>query len=414
VTRLPESLAALRHPNFRWYWIALTVNVAGTVMAPVALAFAVLSITDSPSALGGVLAAETTPLAVFLLFGGVIADRVPLTLVLRVGMVVMGVSQAAAAALVISGAARIWMLVVLAAVNGTTDALVLPALQSIVPRLVPGELLQQANALQSFARGALRVFGPTIAALLVVGAGAGWALAFDAATWLAAAAIMAKVILPPRPPREEGAAVLAELGAGWTFFRSTTWLWVIVAAAGVLNALQSGAWGTLGPPRAKETFGIAGWGLVLSAQSVGLIVTTMVMLRRPLRRPLFSGMVGVALTAVPIGVLGWYPHLGVLMAVAFVAGAGTEVFVNGWSLAMAENVPEDMLSRAYSYDMLFSVIAIPLGQLAFGPLGSAYGYRDVLIVSAVAYAVISVATLASRSVREMRRAPALGVPAPAP
>jgi MFS family permease len=413
VSRLPESLAALRHDNFRWYWVALTVNMAGTVMAPVALAFAVLSITDSPSALGGVLAAETVPLAMFLLFGGVIADRVPLTLVLRAGMVVMGLSQAAAAALVISGVARIWMLVVLAAVNGTTDALVLPALQSIVPRLVPRDLLQQANALQSFARGSLRVFGPTIAALLVVGAGPGWALAFDATTWIAAALIMAKVVLPARPPREEGGSVLAELASGWSFFRTTTWLWVIVAAAGVLNAVQSGAWSTLGPPRAKETFGIAGWGLALSAQSVGLIVTTLVMLRRPLRRPLFSGMVGVGVTAFPIAVLGWYPHLGVLMVTTFFAGAGIEVFVNGWSLAMAENVPEDMLSRAYSYDMLFSVVAVPIGQLTFGPLGAAYGYRDVLILSGIVYAVICALTLTSRSVRDLRRVPVEGTPAAA-
>jgi MFS family permease len=406
MSRIPDSVAALRHANFRWYWIALTVNVMGNVMAPVALAFAVLSISDSASALGGVLAAETAPLAAFLLFGGVIADRVPLTVVLRVGMVVTGLSQAAAAGLVIGGVARIWMLVVLAVVNGMTDALVLPALQSIVPRLVPPELLQQANALQSFARGSLRVFGPTVAALLVVGVGPGWALAFDAATWLAAAAIMVKVVLPPRRPREERASVLGELRTGWLFFRGTTWLWVIVAAAGVLNAVQSGAWSTLGPPRAKETFGIAGWGLVLSAQSVGLVLTSLVMLRRPLRRPLFSGMIGVGVTALPIAVLGWYPHLLALMVCTFAAGAGVEIFVNGWSLAMAENVPEDMLSRAYSYDMLGSVVAIPVGQLAFGPLGSAYGYHDVLIASGILYAAVCLLTLTSASVRGLRRAPA--------
>ncbi|MGC4110526.1 MAG: MFS transporter [Nocardioides sp.] len=410
MSRLPESLAALRHDNFRWYWIALTVNMTGTVMAPVALAFAVLSITDSASALGGVLAAETAPLAVFLLFGGVIADRLPMTAILRVGMVVMGLSQAVAATLVITGAARIWMLVALAVVNGTTDAMVLPALQAILPRLVPRDLLQQANALQSFARGSLRVFGPTVAALLVVGAGPGWALAFDAATWVAGAVVMAKVVLPPRPPRVESASALAELRTGWDYFRATTWLWVIVAAAGVLNAVQSGAWSTLGPPRAKETFGIAGWGVVLSAQSVGLILATLVLLRRQIRRPLLSGMLGVAVTALPIAVLGWYPHVGVLVVCTFLAGAGSEVFNIGWSVAMAENVPEDMLSRAFSYDMLGSVVAIPIGQLAFGPLGAAYGYRDVLVVSGVVFGAVCLATLASRSVRGLGRAPVESVP----
>lgn len=406
MARLPESLAALRHDNYRWYWLALTVNLTGTVMAPVALAFAVLSITDSASALGGVLAAETVPLVAFLLFGGVIADRVPLTLLLRAGMVVLGLSQGAAAVLVVTGVARIWMLVVLAAINGTTDALVLPALQSIVPRLVPPDLLQQANALQSFSRGSLRIFGPTLAALLVVGAGPGWALAFDAATWIAGALIMAKVALPPRPPREDRESALAELRSGWDYFRTTTWLWVVVAGASVLNAVQSGAWGTLGPPRAKETFGIAGWGLVLSAQSVGVVVTTLVMLRRPLRRPLLSGMVGVAVGAVPIAVLGWYPHLAVLMVCTFVAGVGVEVFITGWSLAMQENVPPDMLSRAFSYDIVGSEVAVPVGQLAFGPLGASYGYRDVLVASGIVYAVVCALTLTSRSVRSMRRVPA--------
>jgi MFS family permease len=406
VPRLPESLAALRHDNFRWYWTASTVNLVGTTMSGIALAFAVLSITDSPSALGLVLAAETAPLVLFILVGGVIADRLPLTLVLRVGMLVMAASQGAAAALVIIGSARIWMLVALALVNGTADAITFPAIASILPRLVPRELLQQANALQSFARGSLRVFGPTIGALLVVGVGGGWALAVDAATWFAAALILLKVRLPPRPPPEERRSTFSELRAGWDYVRGTTWLWVVVLAFTFLNVIQFGAWNTLGPAQAKVTFGAAGWGVVLSAQAVGVVVTTIVLLKRPLRRPLVAGMLGVSLFAVPIVVLGWYPHVGLLVVFAFLSGAGVELFNLAWNVAMQEHVPEDMLSRAFSYDMLGSVMAIPIGQLLFGPLGSAFGYRNVLIVSGVVYAVISLATLASPSVRGLRRVPA--------
>ena len=406
MTRLPESFAALRHDNFRWYFIAMTVNTAGSMMAGVALAFAVLSITDSATALGLVLAAETVPTVLFLLFGGVIADRLPLTLVIRIGMLVLGLTQGAAAALVITGTAQIWMLMVLAFLNGTTMAVGFPALMSIMPRLVPPDLLQQANALQSFSRGTLRIVGPTVAALLVVGVGAGWAVAFDAATWFAAAAILAKVDLPPKPPRHEESSTLDELREGWTFFRGTTWLWVVVLAFAFLNAIHSGAWFTLGPARAKETFGAQGWGLILSAESLGLILSTLVLLRRPLRRPLFSGMVGIALLSVPIAVLGAWPHVGLLVVCAFAAGAGTEVFSMGWTLTMQEQVPESMLSRAYSYDALGSFVAMPVGQLAYGPLGAAFGYRDVLVVSGVAYLVISMLALTSRSVRDVRRVPA--------
>jgi MFS family permease len=325
--------------------------------------------------------------------------------ILRAGMVVMAASQGAAAALVISGRAEIWMLVVLAVINGTADAITFPALASILPRLVPRDLLQQANALQSFSRGALRVIGPTIGALLVVGVGAGWALAFDAATWFAAAVILVKVRLPPRPAPEDRLSTFTELRDGWDYVRHTTWLWVVVLAFTFLNVIHTGAWFTLGPARAKETFGPAGWGAILSAESVGLVVTTVVLLRRPMRRPLRSGMLGISLLSLPIVVLGGYPHVAVLLVCTFVAGAGTEVFSMGWNLAMQEHVPEDMLSRAFSYDALGSVMAVPIGQLAFGPLGIAFGYHDVLIVSGIAYAVICLLTLSSRSVRGLRRVP---------
>jgi MFS family permease len=407
--QLSGSLTALRHANFRWFWIAGTVNLTGSMMAGVALAFAVLSISDSASALGVVLAAEMLPTVALLLFGGVLADRMPLTAVLRVGMVVLGASQGAAAALVIAGTAEIWMLVVLAVVNGVANAVTFPAMQSILPRLVPPDLLQQANALQSFSRGALRVVGPTISALLVVGVGPGWALMFDAATWLAAAVILVKVQLPPRPSRAESASTMAELRAGWDYVRATTWLWVVVLAFSVLNAIHAGAWFTLGPARAKETFGPAGWGLLLSAESLGLLATTVVMLRRPLRRPLLSGMLGCACLSIPITMLGLYPHVPILVVCTFIAGAGMEVFAMGWSLAMQENVPPSMLSRAYSYDALGSFVAIPVGQLAFGPLGAAFGYRDVLVVSGIVYAAICLLTLSSRSVRDLRRVPSASV-----
>lgn len=398
-----EPLAPLSHPNFRWYFVASTVNTAGSTMAGVALAFAVLSIDNSASALGLVLAASTVPMVLFLLFGGVVADRLPLTLVLRVGMVVIGGTQAVAAGLVVTQTAEIWMLVVLEAVNGTVMAMAFPAFTSIMPHLVPSGLLQQANALQSFSRGALRILGPTISALLVVGVGPGWALATDAATWLVAALVLGLVRLPPRPPRDGRTSTVAELREGWTYFRSTTWLWVVVLGFGFLNAIHTGAWFTLGPAQAKATIGEEGWGYVLSAESAGLILTTLIMLRRPLRAPLRSGMLGISLLGLPIFVLGWAPHVGLLLICTFAAGAGTEVFGMGWNLAMQENVPERMLSRAYSYDALGSFVAMPLGQLAFGPLGARYGDRAVLMVSGVAYFVICLLVLSSRSVRTMRR-----------
>ncbi len=177
----------------------------------------------------------------------------------------------------------------------------------------------------------------------------------------------------------------------------------MVLAFGVLNAIHSGAWFTLGPAAAKSTIGEQGWGLVLSAESVGLLVMTVVLLRVDVRRPLLVGMLGCSLMGVPMVVLGVEPNLAVLLVATFVAGAGIELFSIGWNVAMQENIDDAMLSRAYSYDALGSFVAMPVGQLLYGPLGEAFGYRDVLVVSGVAYVLVALVTLSSRSVRTLSR-----------
>ena len=400
-----DSVAPLRERNFRWYFASRFVNTLGNMMASVALAFAVLEITDSATALGWVLAAHTAPMVVFLLWGGVIADRFPRTLVLQVSNVASGVTQASIALLVITGTAEIWMIVAISAVHGLVSAMSFPAMASLLPQLVPREELQPANALMSLMRGGLTVLGPTVSALLVVTVGAGWALFADALTWFAAAALLTGVRMPPPDSSGARTGMLVDLREGWVYFRSTTWLWVVVLAFGFLNAIQTGALFTLGPAVAKDTIGEQGWGLVLSAESAGLLVMTIVLLRVPLQRPLLLGMLGISLLGVPMALLGAHPELALLMVAMFVAGMGTEVFSMGWNLAMQENIEDSMLSRAYSYDALGSFVAMPIGQLAYGPMGEAFGYRDVLVVSGIAYVAICLLTLLSRSVRDLPRRP---------
>ena len=393
-----DSLSPLRERSFRWFFASHVVDLWGTTMAPVALAFAVLAIDDSATALGQVLAARSIPTVVLLLVGGVIADRFGRGLVIQVSNGVSAVSQGMAAALVITGQAELWHLIVIGAVNGTADAANFPALQGMIPQLVPRAQLQSANALMGVARGVLLAAGPTTAAVLVVSVGPGWALAVDAVTWLVALLLLVPIRIPPRV-KESATSVLHDLREGWLLFRSTTWLWVVVLAFGVLNAIIAGAWHTLGPPLALDTIGITGWGYVLSAYALGLVLGGVVMMRLRVRRPLRAGMLGCLVFALPLLLLGLEPVLWALAALAFLGGVGMEVFGVGWSVAMQENVPEEMLSRAYSYDALGSFVAIPAGQLCYGPLGEWFGLRPVLVASGIAYAAVCLLTLASRSVR---------------
>jgi MFS family permease len=403
------AVAPLGNRNFAWYFASRFVNTLGNTMASIELAFAVLDITDSPVALGQVLAARTIPMVGLLLYGGVIADRLPRTLVLQVSNVGSAVSQGAIAVLVLSGHAEIWMLVVLSVDQGAVSGVAFPAMASVLPQLVPRSDLQPANALVSLTRNGMMVLGPTAGALLVVTLGSGWALAVDAATWLLSAVLLLPVRLPPKEPAAESADTVRELREGWTFFWATPWLWQVVVGFGVLNFMHAGAWVTLGPAIADDTIGRQGWGFVLSAEAAGFLLTTIVLLRVRLERPLLLGMLGVLLMAPPILLLGVSPHLVGLVVAAFLAGVGTEVFGMGWNLAMQENIEDGMLSRAYSYDALGSFVALPVGQLAFGPLAAAFGAEEVLVVSAVAYVAVVALVLCSRSVRDLPRAPATPV-----
>jgi MFS family permease len=407
------ATAPLREQNFRWYFFSRLVNMVGGTMASVALAFAVLEVSDSPSALGTVLAAMSIPMVVFLLVGGVIADRFGRTLVIQTSNVVSGLCQLGIASLVLSGHAQVWQLACLAAVIGTSSAMSFPALASVLPQLVPREQLQQANVLISMMRGTLTVVGPSVAGILVVTVGPGWALAVDGASYLGAAVLLLRVKIPAPVRRGDAPSMLVELREGWTVFRTTTWLWVVVLAFGALNAIHSGAISTLGPVLAKQSdIGERGWGLILSAEAVGLLAMTLVMTRVRLERPLLFGMVGIGALALPMVMLGLHPHVVPVMAVAVLAGAGTEIFNLGWNLAMQENIADDMLSRAYSYDALGSFVAIPVGQLLFGPLGVAFGVQRVILVGGLVYAAIVALTLMSRAVRRLPRVSTTSVPAP--
>ncbi|MFP5253698.1 MAG: MFS transporter [Actinomycetes bacterium] len=404
-----ESLAPLRSRDFAWYFWSRVSDTLGTMMASLALTFAVLDIEDSATAVGIVLAARTIPLVAFLLLGGVIADRVSRSALLQTSNLAAALTQAVLAALVITGTAELWMVIVLAALNGTVDAVSFPAQQSLVPQLVERGQIQSANVLMSMSRAALSIVAPSLAALLVVTIGPGWALAVNAATWLLSAVLLLPVRVPALVAAEDRSSTIADLREGWVLFKGTTWLWVIVLAFSVLNAIHSGAWFTVGPVVAKDTIGEQGWGLVLSAGSVGLLVMTIILLRVRLRRPLLTGMLGISLLGLPIVVLGAEPNLTALLVASFVAGAGIEVFSIGWNVAMQENIDEQMLSRAYSYDALGSFAAMPVGQLVYGPLAGAFGHREVLVWSGVAYAVIAVLALTSRSVRTLDRV-SLGLP----
>src|SRR5947207_4284519 len=178
---LPFGVLAER--DFRLLFIGRTISLFGTAFAPIALAFAVVRLTGSPADLGLVLSAYMLAHLVFLLAGGVWADRLPRHLVMVTSDLLSGVSQITLAVLLLTGVAQTWQLIFLAAVKGGASAFFMPASTGLVPQIVSAPRLQQANALLSLSRNSTRIAGVALAGILVATIGAGWALAFDGATY---------------------------------------------------------------------------------------------------------------------------------------------------------------------------------------------------------------------------------------
>ncbi|PWK85069.1 putative MFS family arabinose efflux permease [Lentzea atacamensis] len=377
-------------------------------MAQIALVFAVRDVTESITTLGVVVAARSIANVVFLLWGGVVADRLPRQYVLVGSSAVSMASQALLAVLVLTGTVSIPAFVVLAAVNGMSTAFSFPASAALVPQTVPAELRQRANALLRLALNSSMIAGASLGGLLIAFAGPGWGLVVDALSFGLAALAFSFVRVPAaRVAAEHKPGVLSELRLGWTEFVSRTWVWGVVVAFFFVNAAYAGGTMVLGPVIADTVIGRETWGLVLSAQTAGMLAGAFVAMRIRARRLLLFGVAFVmGFAGLPLA-LALHPEPWLLMVASFVCGACMQQFGVAWETSLQHHVPGERLARVYSYDMLGSLAAVPLAQLVVGPVSSAAGITATLLGCAAIPALATVAMVASPSVRSVENAPAV-------
>ncbi len=355
--RLPDSLAVLRLRDFRLVFGAFAVSVLGDRMVVIALAFAVLHLGGSAS---GVLAA-----------------------------------------LLITGEPAIWTLAVLSGLTGAATGFFNPASTGLLPAVVAPEQLQQANGLRATAMSGGEILGPALGGVLVAGAGPGWALAVDAATFAGSAAFLANLRLPARLPREEHTSFIADLRQGWTEFRTRTWVWVSVGAGGIAT-LMWGTWSVLGPVVAnRDLGGAAAWGAVLAAMGIGAMAGALVAIRIRPRRPLALGAVCLSAFALPPALLALGAPTPVLAVGTFLAGAGMMLDGSVWESTLQRKIPSEALSRVAAWDW-FGLMALgPLGLAIAGPLAALLGLGGALWLAAIAIVAVSLGMLAVREIRTM-------------
>jgi MFS family permease len=402
-----SSLEPFARREFRLLFLARTTSFFGGAIAPVAIAFAVLDLTGSATDLGLVLAARLIPQLVFMLVGGVWADRLPRNRVMLASDLVAGSVQLTTAVLVLTGGAELWHLAALQAVGGTAQAFFFPASTGLIPQTVEPPILQQANAILRMSLNAASIGGAALGGFLVAIVGPGWALSVDAGTFFVSAVFLA-LMRVSGSERLEAPNFLQELREGWHEFSSRTWLWVIVLAFGFLNAAETGAFNVLGPVVAKEELGGAGaYGALLAAEAVGLLLGGLLALHVRPARPLFVGCAAIAGLPPVLVLLAIGAPLGVILAAALVMGVGIEIFGVLWDTSLQQHVPQQALSRVSSYDALGSFVFIPLGQIAVGPIADQIGTDETFYLAAAVVTIAIVVMLATPSIRRLQA----GVPA---
>ncbi len=395
----------LRDRRFVLLFLARTASVLGSAFGPVALAFGVLSLPGATATtLSVVTAAEALSMVVFMLVGGVIADRLPRFRVMMTADLGAAAAWAGLAAMLITGWAPLWLMITASAFAGMMTALFYPAQTGVVPEVVPAALLQRANGVLRLGMNGARIGGFAVAGGAVALLGAGWAMAINAGLLLASALFTAFLRLPPSTSTPDaGGNVLRELRDGWQEFRSRQWLWVVVVQYSFVMMVLQAVIGVLGPVVATQRLGgSTGWSIVLGAESVGMLVGVALAIKAKPRYPVrLVVLLTIPLASMPLA-LGLGAPLAVAAAAAFVGGIALDLLVVMWDTTMQREIPIASLSRVSSYDALGSLVLGPVGLLLAGPAVVGIGAGRSLLVCATVTVVASVAALCSPGVRRLQ------------
>ena len=415
--KLADNLSVLGEVEFRKLFLGQATSVVGVMFTVVALPFAVLEVGGSATDIGLVEAANLVPLAVFLLIGGVWADRLRRQRVMLVADFVRFALQSTTAALLITGVAEVWQLALLQVGMGVCEAFFRPAAMGLVPQVVSAARLQQANALGSLAMSGAITLGAFFAGIVVAALGPGWAIGADGLTYLVSAWFLLR-LRPAAFRGRRGAAAsagtrreaadaaasgqsfLRELAAGWREFTSHTWLWVMVAGASIFLFAVDGPIQVLGPIVARDVYdGARTWGFTSAAMGLGQIAGGVLSLRWRPRRPMLVIAAGMSLAAFPVALLALEAPVWTLYLSLAAMGVEWGLYDPFWMTCMQREVEPAMISRVSSYDYLGSLAFYPAGLALAGPLADAFGIDAVLWAAAGAAVFVSIFQLSWRDVR---------------
>lgn len=399
----------LRLAAFRSLWSGRLLSWVGSGIGPVALAFAALDLGAGAFGLGIVVACRSVPNVALVLFGGALADRLPKWAVAVGASVLSATSLAAGALLLATGTATLPLLGVVAAVNGAGAAFFAPATGAVLREIVGDASIRDATVLNRVSMNIGLIVGTAVGGGLVGAFSPEIALAV--ASLLFTCAVAAFAGLPRRAVGAvRGGSFGRDLLSGLAFVRRTQWLLATLALSFVAQFAFAGGVQVLGPIAADHSFGRTLWGFAGAVQTLGLVVGAVIAggMRGRLRLRLAAlGALGMVL---PLGVLAlvlsvapyvvdplhWFFWLSVAL---FGASVGLEVFTIPLDVTIQLQVPRSYLARVYACLTLSSLLGMPLGEVAMGPLVSLVGAPIALLTLAGLVAVAVAVVVFNRRVR---------------
>jgi MFS family permease len=370
---------ALRSRDFRLLWLGQSLSEIGDNLVLVAIALFVTRLTGHPGDVGIVLAAYALPLVLFVVVGGVVADRLPRHRVMMVADLVRTALHLVLALLIATGTVRIWHMVVIGVLFSTAEAFFQPAYSGLVPQTVPEADIQAAQALGGVSRELAAALGPALATGLVLTAGSAAAFGLDAFTFAVSAVLLARLRPRPRERTEDRTSLIGELHEGWVAVRERSWVWATIAAFSTSLLLAMAPFLVLGPTVARDVYGddaVFGW--ASTALGLGTAVGAFSGSWWRPRRPIFAGIVAGVAWPGAFAIYAAGSPLPALYGVMVSAGVGLGLFGVWWETALAQRIPPRLLSRVTAWDWLCSTAPVSVGYLLVGAVAQNLGEVHVL------------------------------------
>ncbi len=343
--------SALRHSNFRLFWLNGATQAMAQGMQFLILGWLVLDITGSSYQLGLVIFAFGLPNIPFALLGGVIADRANRLKLLILTRICVSTLIFALAILRISDLLEIWHVYAVVFLLGTIQGLNMPARQAIVADLVERDDMMNAVALHTMVNQTGQIIGPAAAGGIIELVGIGPALLVNAGLYLSGIGFLLFITGLPRRSATKGVTLLAELGAGWQCVRSTPILLTVIGMT-LAFAFFALSFRQVMPAIAQEVLeiGAGGTGLLLLAVGLGSLFGNLILAGLgDFRRKAGLLMASVLLQSVFLTLFAWSPWPWVSWIILLFVGAMSFGFFVPLVVTLIQlNVPPELRGRVLS------------------------------------------------------------------